>query len=81
MGVGRIFQGGALRDFSKIFLGGKKWQICFFPLKAKKTNLFAKIFKIQGGQGPLASLPTPIYVDATWLASITTNRTTPLRQA
>jgi len=39
-GVGKIFPGGgALRDFSKIFPGGaKSGEICFFPLKIKKTT-------------------------------------------
>ena len=54
MGVGRIFSsGGALGDFSKIFLGGpKSGKICFFPLETKKTTFFAKSSKIPGGQCP-----------------------------
>jgi len=44
MGVGRVFPGGALGNFSKIFQGGKSEEICFFPYETKKTTSFAKIF-------------------------------------
>ena len=45
MGVGRIFPGGALVDFSKRFSlrGGKSGEICFLPLETKKTTFFAEI--------------------------------------
>jgi len=47
MGVGRIFPGGALGDFFKIFLGlAKSGEICFFPFETKETTCFAKIFQI-----------------------------------
>jgi len=46
MGVGRVFPGGALGNFSKIFQGGKSEEICFFPYETKKTTSFAKIFWI-----------------------------------
>ena len=47
--VGFFPGGGALRDFSKIFLGwAKSGEICFFPLKTKKTTFFNNNFKIQG---------------------------------
>ena len=40
-----FFPGGALGDFSKIFPGGAgNGEICFFPLKTKKTTFFAKHF-------------------------------------
>jgi len=57
-----IFHGGPLGDFSKIFLGVKSGEICFFPLETKKTTFFGKVFKIQGGQGlpALPHLPTPM---------------------
>jgi len=45
MDVKKIFQGGALGDFSKFF---QKWWNLFFPLETKKTTFFAKNFKIQG---------------------------------
>ena len=45
MGVGKIFQ-GALVDSSKSFVGGpKSGEICFLPLKMKKTAFFAEMFK------------------------------------
>jgi len=62
MGIGRIFPGGALGDFSKIFLGGKSGEICFFHSTLRKQSLFAKILKIHGGQGPHAPLPTTMDV-------------------
>ena len=53
MGVGRIFSRGATRRFfQNLSRGAKSSEICFFPLKTKKTNFFAKNFKIQGGLGP-----------------------------
>jgi len=59
MGVGRIFSKGALRDFSKIFLGkGNSGKICFSHSKLRKKSFFANIFKIQGL--PLPSFQTPI---------------------
>ena len=46
MGVWGIFPGEALGDFSKIFLeGAKTGEICFFPLKTKKTTFFCWEFK------------------------------------
>jgi len=79
------FSGGALGDFSKIFLRvAKNGKICFFHLETKKTIFFAKIFEIQG-RPRLTPLPMPMYVDATWLKSIThnenPNRPTRLGQA
>jgi len=32
--------------FPKFFQGAKSGEICFFPLKTKKTTFFAKNFKI-----------------------------------
>jgi len=56
MCVGRIFPGGALGDFFKIFLGeAKSGKICFFLLETKKIAFFAENFKIQEGKG----LPGP----------------------
>ena len=60
-------RGGALGNFSKIFLGGGK-VVKFFPLKTKKTNVFAKIVKIQGDKAPwcyvCSAAQIPIYCDS-----------------
>jgi len=58
MGLWRIFsREGPLEDFSKFFPGVRQsGEICFFFLE---NNLFAEIFKIQGGQAPI---PTPMCV-------------------
>jgi len=59
----RIFsKGGALGIFPKFFQGAKSGEICFFPLKIKKTTFFVEIFKIQGGQG--AFDPLLMHMDA-----------------
>jgi len=54
MGVGRIFSmgniGGILQSFSK---GGQSGEICFFPLKNKKTTFFAEI--------SMSSLPSAVH--------------------
>jgi len=48
MGVGRIFSRGTSRAYFQNFSrGGKSGEICFFPLKTKKTTFFAEHFKIQ----------------------------------
>jgi len=61
MGVGRIFSRGGHGDFSKNFSGGaKNGEFCFFLSKIRKQPFFAKHFKIKGGQGPPAPLPTPL---------------------
>jgi len=54
MGVGRIFPGGALEDFSKIFPGGaKSGEIRFFPLESTKTPFLLNISKSRGDKAPL----------------------------
>jgi len=64
MGVRRIFSSGGHQGiFPKISQEGQKWLNLFFPLKTKKTTIFAKVFKIQGGPWtPLPPLPTPMAV-------------------
>ena len=45
MSVGRILSRGALVDFFKSFPSvSKSGEICFLPLKTKKTSFFAEIF-------------------------------------
>ena len=63
MGVGRIFSGGAVRDFPKIFSGGgpKVVKFGFYPSKLKKQPFFANNLKIQGGKAPSAP-PSPMYI-------------------
>jgi len=62
MGVGRIFSRGDTRwFFQNFYRGAKSGEICFFPLETKKTTFFAKMFKIQGGQGPPAHLPSDVH--------------------
>jgi len=57
MGVERIFPGGPLEDFSKIFSGwGQKWWNSVFPLEIEKQTFFAKIFKTRGDKTPPAPL-------------------------
>ena len=57
MGVGRIFSRGGTRGFfQNSSREAKSSEICFSPLKTKKTTFFAKHFKIQAG---LPRLPTP----------------------
>jgi len=65
------FSGGVLGDFSKIFLGGSKVaKLVFSHSKLRKQSFLLKFSKSREGQGPLAPLPMPMYVDATWLKSI-----------
>jgi len=43
VGVEGFFLSGATREFFQIFsTGAKSGKMCFFPLKTKKNNLFAK---------------------------------------
>ena len=44
-----------VRSTGGVFQGRKSGEICFFPLKTKKTTVFAKKFKFQGTFG--TSLP------------------------
>jgi len=54
-------RGRPVGDFPKILSGGaKRGEIWFLPLESEKTTFFANNFKIQGGQGPPAPLPTPM---------------------
>jgi len=59
MCVGKVFSGaGALGDFPKFFQGeAKNSEICFLPLKTKKTTFFAKILNSNGGPRPPATPP------------------------
>jgi len=54
-------RGGALGDFSNIFLGGgpKVVKYHFSHSKLRKF-LFMEIFKFQGGKAPLPPVPTPM---------------------
>ena len=46
MGVGRVLSWGGTSAFYKRFSRvGQSGEICFLPLKTKKTALFAEIFK------------------------------------
>jgi len=63
MYVGRSISrgGGALGDHSKIFPGGgRSGEICFFPLKTKKTTFFLlKISKSRMAKAPLPNVTKP----------------------
>jgi len=57
MGVGMIFLGAEIGDFSKNLLGGPKWmKVVFFPLETKKTTFYLKFSK---STGATASLTPP----------------------
>jgi len=43
IGVGRIFPGGPLMNFPKVFLGAINSEICFLTLEPKKTAFFANV--------------------------------------
>jgi len=76
MVVGRIFPGGVTTGFFQNFPGdGKSGEICFFPLKTKKTTFFAKKFKIQGGKSsPAPTLRRPwIFYSFSRLIAIVAN--------
>jgi len=58
MGVGRIFsRRGALKDFSKIFLGGAKVMKFVFFSKLRKQTFLLKMSKSKGGLAPALSTP------------------------
>jgi len=55
-----FFQGGAVGVFPSFSRVAKSGEIWFLPLEIEKTTFFAHNFKIQGGEGPLPPLPTPM---------------------
>ena len=48
MGVGRIFQGGGTRNFSKVFPGGAKVVKCFFSYSKLRKQPFFWTFQNPG---------------------------------
>ena len=58
MGVGKIFSRRGTRGFFQNFSRGtKSGEICFFPLKTKKTTFFC--YEFQNPIGVKAHLPPP----------------------
>jgi len=61
MSVGRIFsKGGHQENFSKLFLGGRSGEICFFPLETTQEFFLLKFSKSSGALALPASLPAPM---------------------
>jgi len=73
MGGGRIIsRGGPIGDFPKIFSRGwpKVVKFVFYRSKLKKQPFFANDFKIQGGQGCLATALIRVLVRFAYLATL-----------
>jgi len=59
-----FYQGVALGDFFKIFLGGQKWwNFVFFHSKLGKQPFFSEISKFQGGLAPLSTPMLPRFLE------------------
>jgi len=70
MGVGMIFLGAEIGDFSKNLLGGPKWmKVVFFPLETKKTTFYLKFSKSRGATASLTPLTTPMALPYTFRLS------------